>query len=436
MLDQSTVARVELDWAGPERITMNMGPQHPSAHGVFRAIVTLEGETVVAVDAVIGYLHRCHEKLAETLTYAQYPSLASKTAYVAAMTSEFASSWRRRSRKVRCQRAQYLRVICANGTGRLAPALLALVQDMGGGSRRRDHLFTASASGRTGPDLSTRSLRLRCTLLPGRACATNPLGWGRSARTIDRSAIARRVRHMLEQNPSSCRARRASEWSPELAQYGGSAVPLLRLRHPGTCGTAPSRRTRISIPETGGDRLRLLARYAADGRVPRAAGSHTTGGVFLRHRKPAAGPISSRPALSRSRRSDQRARATRVEGPRAGRLYLRGWQREAVPDEMARRPFPTCRSPHIIPGHMCRVVAIMPVVPCSLGGSLMRRRWSSAGHTPIVPPATETRESLDLFIGASAGRRSRQQALPSVFGAVEGRWPVIPLATSCRPFGC
>src|SRR5687768_18314359 len=56
---------VELDYSGGERLTMNMGPQHPSAHGVFRAILTLEGETVVGVDAVIGYLHRCHEKLAE-----------------------------------------------------------------------------------------------------------------------------------------------------------------------------------------------------------------------------------------------------------------------------------------------------------------------------------------------------------------------------------
>ena len=65
--------RVELDYTGGERLTMNMGPQHPSAHGVFRAILTLEGETVVGVDAVIGYLHRCHEKLAETLTYVQYP---------------------------------------------------------------------------------------------------------------------------------------------------------------------------------------------------------------------------------------------------------------------------------------------------------------------------------------------------------------------------
>src|SRR5215510_3404771 len=81
---------VEVGYGGNERLMMNMGPQHPSAHGVFRAILTLEGETIADVDAVIGYLHRCHEKLSETLTYAQYPSIASKTDYVAAMISEFA----------------------------------------------------------------------------------------------------------------------------------------------------------------------------------------------------------------------------------------------------------------------------------------------------------------------------------------------------------
>src|SRR5678809_1030090 len=82
--------RVELDYSGGERLTMNMGPQHPSAHGVFRAILQLEGERVVGVDAVIGYLHRCHEKLAEHLAYVQYPTIASKTDYVAAMSSELA----------------------------------------------------------------------------------------------------------------------------------------------------------------------------------------------------------------------------------------------------------------------------------------------------------------------------------------------------------
>src|SRR6201993_89542 len=90
MADATAQHVVEIGYGGNERLMMNMGPQHPSSHGVFRAILTLEGETVVAVDAVIGYLHRCHEKLAENLTYVQYPSIASKTDYVSAMTSELA----------------------------------------------------------------------------------------------------------------------------------------------------------------------------------------------------------------------------------------------------------------------------------------------------------------------------------------------------------
>ena len=106
---------IEMDYGGNERLMMNMGPQHPSSHGVFRMIVTLEGETVVAVDAVIGYLHRCHEKLGETLTYVQYPSIASKTVYVAAMCSELAyvSAVEQVGKIDVPKRAQYLRVIAA-----------------------------------------------------------------------------------------------------------------------------------------------------------------------------------------------------------------------------------------------------------------------------------------------------------------------------------
>jgi NADH-quinone oxidoreductase subunit D len=136
MLDVNETTRVEMDWAGPERLTMNMGPQHPSAHGVFRAILNLEGESVVGVDAVIGYLHRCHEKLSETLTYAQYPSIASKTDYVAAMTSEFAYVLAAEQiGKIEVpKRGQYLRVMCAE-LQRIASHLLWLgtwCMDMGG----------------------------------------------------------------------------------------------------------------------------------------------------------------------------------------------------------------------------------------------------------------------------------------------------------------
>jgi NADH-quinone oxidoreductase subunit D len=133
-----TVARtsLEIGYGGSERLTLNMGPQHPSAHGVFRAILTLEGETVVAVDAVIGYLHRCHEKLGETLTYVQYPSIASKTDYVAAMTSELAyvSAVEMLGKIDVPKRAQYLRVLAAE-LQRIASHCLWLgtwCMDMGG----------------------------------------------------------------------------------------------------------------------------------------------------------------------------------------------------------------------------------------------------------------------------------------------------------------
>jgi NADH-quinone oxidoreductase subunit D len=136
MADPEARKVLEMGYGGSERLTMNMGPQHPSAHGVFRAILTLEGETVVGVDAVIGYLHRCHEKLGETLTYVQYPTIASKTDYVAAMTSELAYVLAaERIGKIEVpKRAQYLRVIVAE-LQRVASHLLWLgtwCLDMGG----------------------------------------------------------------------------------------------------------------------------------------------------------------------------------------------------------------------------------------------------------------------------------------------------------------
>ena len=50
-------------------LEISMGPQHPSTHGVFRMDVVLEGERVVKLKPVFGYLHRNHEKIAENTTY-------------------------------------------------------------------------------------------------------------------------------------------------------------------------------------------------------------------------------------------------------------------------------------------------------------------------------------------------------------------------------
>lgn len=69
-----------------EEVQVNMGPQHPSTHGVLRMILTIDGETVVAARPDIGYLHRGIEKLAERRSYTQFVTLTDRTDYLSAMT--------------------------------------------------------------------------------------------------------------------------------------------------------------------------------------------------------------------------------------------------------------------------------------------------------------------------------------------------------------
>ena len=68
-------------------LVINMGPQHPSTHGVLRVILRLDGEKVVDVDVIIGYLHRGIEKLSENRNWTQIILLTDRMDYVAAATS-------------------------------------------------------------------------------------------------------------------------------------------------------------------------------------------------------------------------------------------------------------------------------------------------------------------------------------------------------------
>ncbi len=72
-----------------DTVIVNMGPQHPSTHGVLRLVVTLDGELIRDVIPVIGYLHRCKEKLAEKRTYYQYIPIIDRTEYLASMNCEW-----------------------------------------------------------------------------------------------------------------------------------------------------------------------------------------------------------------------------------------------------------------------------------------------------------------------------------------------------------
>lgn len=75
--------------ARTEELLLNVGPQHPSTHGVFRLIVKLDGEVITHAEPVMGYLHRGTEKLAEELTYTQIIPYTDRMDYVSAMTNNY-----------------------------------------------------------------------------------------------------------------------------------------------------------------------------------------------------------------------------------------------------------------------------------------------------------------------------------------------------------
>ena len=78
-------------------LVLNMGPQHPSTHGVLRVVLRLDGEKVVDADVVIGYLHRGIEKLSENRNWTQIILLTDRMDYVAAATSNVSRRCRGRS---------------------------------------------------------------------------------------------------------------------------------------------------------------------------------------------------------------------------------------------------------------------------------------------------------------------------------------------------
>ena len=94
---------------------VNIGPQHPSTHGVFRMRVTLDGERIIDAEMVLGYLHRSMEKLAEERTFTQNIPFTDRMDYLAAMTGNLAyclAAEKLAGIEVP-ERGQYLRVIFA-----------------------------------------------------------------------------------------------------------------------------------------------------------------------------------------------------------------------------------------------------------------------------------------------------------------------------------
>ena len=121
---------------GTELYCLNMGPQHPSTHGVLRVILELDGETVVKATPVLGYLHRGIEKLAESRTYPQFIPYTDRLDYVSSMSNNLAycQTVEKLMQIEVPERAEYIRVIMAE-LNRIASHLLFIgsaTLDLGG----------------------------------------------------------------------------------------------------------------------------------------------------------------------------------------------------------------------------------------------------------------------------------------------------------------
>lgn len=118
-----------------EPTIVNIGPHHPSTHGVFRMRLTMDGENILDVEPVIGYLHRGSEKLAEERNYTQVITLTDRMDYVASMTNNqaYVLSCEALAGVTPTERGMYLRVIAAE-LQRIVSHLVAtgfFLQDLG-----------------------------------------------------------------------------------------------------------------------------------------------------------------------------------------------------------------------------------------------------------------------------------------------------------------
>jgi NADH-quinone oxidoreductase subunit D len=132
---QAQVAPIPTDADNGQLLEVAMGPHHPSTHGVFRMNVQLEGERVMRLKPVFGYLHRNHEKIAESASYLAAIPYTDRLDYLCSMTNNWAYALAVETLAGIAvpERAEYIRVIVAELTRLQNHASLIgfLMQDMG-----------------------------------------------------------------------------------------------------------------------------------------------------------------------------------------------------------------------------------------------------------------------------------------------------------------
>src|SRR6266513_1916245 len=128
-LGNSRASEQELAELHGDKMVLNMGPSHPSTHGVLRIVLELDGEIITKAVPDVGYLHRGDEKIAENMTYTQFIPLTDRLDYLAPLANNVAYALAvekllgiDRQLPPRCQ---YIRVICCE-LARVSAHLLGL----------------------------------------------------------------------------------------------------------------------------------------------------------------------------------------------------------------------------------------------------------------------------------------------------------------------
>ncbi|HUG10760.1 MAG TPA: NADH-quinone oxidoreductase subunit D [Opitutaceae bacterium] len=255
-------------------LEISMGPHHPSTHGVFRINATLDGERVVKLKPVFGYLHRNHEKLGESVSYLGTMPYTDRLDYICSMTNNwaYALAVEKLAGITVPERAEYVRVILAELTRLLNHSCLAgfLLQDAGASGtplmyafREREKildLFEALSGS-----------RMMCNYQRFGGCRVDPTPeWLAQARAVTDAfpKFLDEFEQLLTGNEILMgRTQRIGCLSKELAISAGITGPMLRaagvdydLRKVDAYGIYPSLNFRVPLGEHGDTYDRYMIR--------------------------------------------------------------------------------------------------------------------------------------------------------------------------------
>ena len=176
------------DGSEEQLLEISMGPQHPSTHGVFRMNVVLDGERVVKLKPVFGYLHRNHEKIAENETYLGSMPYTDRLDYICSITNNwaYALAVEKLAGIQVPERAEYLRVITGELTRLQNHASLIgfLLQDMGSSGTPLMYAFRERENILDLFEALTGS-RMMCNYMRFGGCRVDtPAGWLEQAQKV------------------------------------------------------------------------------------------------------------------------------------------------------------------------------------------------------------------------------------------------------------